>query len=265
MRKAASIFPSDKRLRRVLSAQVHQRRRAAGLDAVGFQQDQGQHLRPAPFPSDRDPFPGQPGNPVDGRRAAVKDRERLVEDGPEGNQLLQRNPLGHPALHESHVDANRGIVQLLEVVQRPFRRQDPQLHAVPRQDLPVPLGRPLEDAAGRAADDRDGVGRRGPHIPIGRRDRRRRDQDQGTGRHREIAEGDPGEPAHPARARFSVEGSVAVSGHGSHYTFRMKKAGSPGLSPSRSRVRGGDTYFISSHFPRLRFPSPSSYISLRPR
>src|SRR5664280_88874 len=102
-------------------------------------------MSPAAFLSNGKTFPVKPGNPVYGGATTVKDHERLIENGSEGNQLFHRNPGRYPTLHKSHVDANCGIVQLLEVLQRSFRWQDPEVHAVSRQNLPVLLGRSLED------------------------------------------------------------------------------------------------------------------------
>src|SRR3989337_1717228 len=113
---------------------------------------------PATFPSDGKPFPVQLGKPVHGHSTAVIHRERLMENASERNQLFHRNPGRYPTLHKSYVNSIRRIVQLLEVIHRPFRWQDLDFHAVSGQKFLVLIASSQEDATGRAAEDRDRVG-----------------------------------------------------------------------------------------------------------
>ena len=155
-------------------------------------------------------FPVQPGNPVHGHGTPVKYREWFMENAAEGNQLFQRNSGRHTTLHKSYVNAIRRIVQLLEVLQRPFRWQDPEFHVVSRQNLPVLFGGSLEDAAGWAGDDRDGAGGCGSHIPIGRHDHSCGDQNQGCRRYQKIAEGNLGEPGQGSKRSNNI---IFLFGH----------------------------------------------------
>ena len=147
---------------------------------------------------DRKPSPSQLGNPIHGRSAAIKERERLMEHAPKRNQLVHLDSGRQPALDKTYIDAIRRVVQLLEIVQRPFGRQDLQFYAVAREDPAVLLGREAESAAFRAAGDRDRAGRRGTHEPVGSPDRGQGDQNQRTNGHHEIPEGNSYNPSQGA-------------------------------------------------------------------
>ena len=67
----------------------------------------------------------------------MKYHQRLVRDTPQRYQSPAIRPIGHPALNESDIDADRRTFKQLKIFQRAAGGKNLQGHAVARQYLAV--------------------------------------------------------------------------------------------------------------------------------
>ena len=97
----------EKGFGRVLGIQIGQLGGAAGFDAVELKEGQSQGARAAARGADGQPFAFQFGQDGQGGGAPIEDKKRFVGDAAQGNQRAAAGDIGHAALDEANIHAER--------------------------------------------------------------------------------------------------------------------------------------------------------------